>query len=481
MRDPKRGLRRTVREHLKFAIVVGNRDQFPSHLASDGRKKMIEVLQELGHEVVVLPEDQGTGGTVQTQADARECAALFKRHADEIDGIVVTLPNFGDEKAAANAIRWSGLDVPVLVHAEPDDPTRMSRPERRDAYCGKISLCSALVQYDVPFTLTSRHVVSVVDPAFREEVDFFAGVCRVVNGLRGARIGQVGTRPGPFVTVRYSEKLLEAAGVSVEVIDLSDLLAKIEALDGERVRARLEGLKEQLGVGADPGRAPCFNEENLARMAKLALALEDWIVETELDAVAFQCWTAVEESLGVVPCAALSALSSAMVPAACEADVTGALSMLALQLAANFPAALLDWNNNYGDDPDKCVLFHCSNLPVEFFDQPKLGAHAILRDLVGLENVCGTISGRIPPGDFTFARVTTDDINGEMAFYVGEGVFTDDPLETFGGYGVAEIPGLEELLEDVCQGGFEHHVAVTLRCVGRVLEEAFSNYLGFAG
>src|SRR5271157_3897756 len=215
VRDPVKGLVRTIRTSMTYGVIVGSRGGFPHKLAKKGHDDMIEVLQGLGHNVVILSEDDTPNGAVETLADAKKCAALFQQHASEIDGIIVTLPNFGDEKAIANALRWSAIDVPVIVHAEPDVIELMVRGERRDSFCGKISVCNNLNQYNIPFTLTAQHTCPVSGEDFKEEIEYFTAVCRVVNGLKNARLGAIGARPAAFNTVRYSEKLLESAGVSV--------------------------------------------------------------------------------------------------------------------------------------------------------------------------------------------------------------------------------------------------------------------------
>jgi L-fucose isomerase-like protein len=471
-KDPAKGISRKVRDTLTFGIIVGNRNSFPDYLAQKGRDDIVEVIEGLGHHVVVLSDSETPFGTVMTHQDARVCANLFKREADKIDGIIVTLPNFGTEKAVANAIRWAHLDVPVLIHAEPDNPKKMIKGQRRDSFCGKISVCSNLNQYGIPFTLTTDHTCPVQGELFKEDLETFAGICRVVNGLKGARLGAIGARPAAFNTVRYSEKILENAGVSVETLDLSEVIGQVTAMEtDDRVKHRIAYIKSYVTIGNE---AP---PESIEKLAKLAIVVEDWIAALELDAIAFQCWTAIENYLGIAPCAMLSMLSNKMIPAACEVDVTGALSMLALALASGTPAAILDWNNNYGDDPDKAVAFHCSNLPADLLKDPTLDSH--FSDNFEEGTGFGTILGRIKPGSFTFARITTNDLEGELMFYTGEGEFTEDTLETFGAYGVMEVVGLQELLQEICYAGFEHHFTATRGSVAYIIEEALSTYLGY--
>ncbi len=156
-------------------------------------------------------------------------------------------------------------------------------------------------------------------------------------------------------------------------------------------------------------------------MAKFALVVERWMEENDLVATAVQCWTAIEEYFGIVPCTVMSMLSNALRPSACETDITGAIGMYAMALASDKPSALLDWNNNYGDDPNKGVMFHCSNLPKDFFEEAEMSYQEIIAGSVGKENTYGTVVGRVKCGPFTYCRVSTDDARGAIRVYLGEG------------------------------------------------------------
>ncbi len=458
-----------------LGLIVGNRGFFPDHLVEEGRKEVLAVLDAAGFDVIALPEEETPFGSVETRADAKQCAALFKAHADKIDGVLVTLPNFGDERGIAETLRLSGLNVPVLIHAFPDDLNKLSLQDRRDSFCGKISACNNLRQYGIDFSLTHGHCLAPSSPQFRTDLAWFAGVCRVVKGLRGARLGAIGARPAAFNTVRFSEKILEANGLSVEVLDLSEVFGRIGKLDDSvaAVQEKLAALRAYICADQVP-------EAPLLKMAKFGVVVDEFVADNDLCATAVQCWTSIEEYFGIVPCAVMSLLSSSLIPSACEVDVTGAVGMYALTLASGTPAGLLDWNNNYGDDPDKCILFHCSNLPQDLFGgQATMSWQDIIGGTVGNENTYGTCVGRLSPGPFTFARVSTDDLAGQIEAYVGHGDFTDDPLETFGGVGVAHVEDLQTLLEHICLQGFEHHVAVTRGHHAAILEEALGNYLGW--
>jgi L-fucose isomerase-like protein len=214
-------------------------------------------------------------------------------------------------------------------------------------------------------------------------------------------------------------------------------------------------------------------------MAKFGSVIDQWVKDTELDGTAIQCWTALEEFFGIVPCTLMSMMSDSLLPSACEVDVTGLLGMYILQLASGTPSALLDWNNNYADEPDKCVLFHCSNLPKSFFKSANMDFQEIIAGSVGKDNTYGTMVGRIAAGPATYLRTTTDDAAGVISTYVGEGEFTNDKLDTFGGYGVMKIPNLQALLQFICTMGFEHHVAMNMSQKADAIAEAIGNYLGW--
>jgi len=457
-----------------LGVIVGNRGFFPDHLCETGRAEVLRVLKEEGIETVILGPNDTPFGSVETLADAEKCAALFKQQRDEIDGILVTLPNFGDERGVADAIRRSGLDVPVLVQAFPDDADKMTLADRRDSFCGKMSVCNNLKQYGIPFTLTTLHTVSPDSEGFRGDLRQFLGTCRVVRGLRGARVGMLGARPAAFITVRYSEKLLEKAGISVEVLDLSEAFGRAGRLndDDREVQCKLDEIKAYVSTVGVPAEA-------MIKMAKFALVMQQWIDENELAATAVQCWTSMEEFFGVVPCTVMSMLSNALMPSACETDITGAVGMYAMQLASGRPSALVDWNNNYGDDPDKGVIFHCSNLPQAVFADIKMDYQDIIAGTVGKENTYGTVVGRIKSGPFTYCRVSTDDEQGVIRVYLGEGELTEDPVQTFGGYGVVHIPDFQRLLHHICENGFEHHAAINLSRVASAVNEALSKYMGW--
>src|ERR1700720_2268686 len=462
------------KSRMTVGLIVGNRGFFPDHLAKTGREEMLQVLESAGIDVVVLTAEQSKHGAVETHEEAKRCAALFRSASERIEGVIVSLPNFGDERAIADTLRLARLNVPVLIQATPDTPSKMGIAHRRDSFCGKMSACNNLKQYGIPYSLTRLHTVTPDSEEYKKDLAWFAGVCRVVNGLRNLRIGAIGARPAAFNTVRYSEKLLEASGISVETLDLSEVLGSISRMrdDDEQAVRKLQTIQKYVSTSGVPQAA-------LLKMAKLGAVVDQWMSSASVHISAVQCWTSIEENLGVVPCTVMSMMSDNLLSSACEVDVCGVLSMHCLRLASESPSALLDWNNNYGTHPDKAVCFHCSNLPKHFFRDVKMDYQEIIAGTVGKDNTFGTCVGRVKSGPMSYARFSTDDRTGRIRGYVGGGNFTDDPLETFGGAGVVEIPRLQELLRYICENGFEHHVAANFSTVAGVVHEAATRYLGW--
>ena len=465
------------KKKLCFGVIIGTRAYFNSALAKDVRKQLLKTIEEQGYDYVILPEDATSTGSssIETREDGIKCAELFRQNRDKIDGIIVSLPNFGFEIGIINAISIADLNVPVLVQACDDENDKVDLDSRRDAFCGKISVCNNLYQYGIPFTDTTLHTYSIYSDLLAKDINRFAAVCRVVNGLRHARIGAIGTRPAGFQTVRASEKILQATGITVVPVDLSEILGaarKIEDTDAELVQ-KIEEIKKY-------ARVPQQYSEKLMLQAKFGVAVERWMNANAIDAVAIQCWDSLEQNYGCAACVTMSMLGEKLIPAACEVDIAGAVSMYALTLASQHQSALLDWNNNFAEDRNKCVCTHCGNFPKSFImNDIELGTLGVLGRTLGKVHTFGAVYGKVKQGDFTFFRISTDDTKGCIKSYLGEGTITDDPYGMDGCIAVTKVDNLQTLMKYICKNGFEHHVAMCRGNVKDILQEAIESYLGW--
>jgi L-fucose isomerase-like protein len=462
------------KKHLTFGLIIGTRSYFNSTLADDVRASLLSTLAEQGHDCVILdPADTPTRGSIETREDGIRCANLFRAHRDQIDGIIVSLPNFGFEIGIINAISLAELNVPILVQACDDENDKVDLDSRRDAFCGKLSVCNNLYQYGIPFTDTSLHTYSIHSPLLIEDLNRFAAVCRVVNGLRHARIGAIGARPAGFQTVRASEKILQASGITVVPVDLSEILGEAGKIDGQslELKNKIESIRAYAHI-------PEGYEEKLALQARFGVAVDRWIAANEVDATAVQCWDSLEQNYGCAACVSMSLLSEGLMPSACEVDIAGAVSMYALTLASGQASALLDWNNNFAEDRDKCVCTHCGNFPKSFVrNDLTLGTLGVLGRTLGKINTFGAVKGKVTEGPFTFFRISTDDTYGVIKSYLGKGEITDDPYGMDGCIAVTRVENLQKLLKYMCKNGFEHHVAMCRTHVADVLQEAIESYL----
>lgn len=456
-----------------FALFFGNRGFFPAKLMAQARKEIPEVLESMGYDYIILNEKATRFGAVETPAEGQVYANFLEKNKGKFGGVILSLPNFGDETGAVTALKDAG--VPILIQAYPDELNKMAPSERRDSFCGKFSIMDVFVQYGVRFTILPPHTVSPSSKIFKNQIDYFDRVCRVVNGVKGMTVGAIGARTTAFKTVRIDEGALQKNGITMETYDLSDIFCRMEQVDekNKKYKDKKEILKNYSSWSGVP-------EESFIKITKLGVVLDGLIKENKLDAIALRCWVEMQQQLGISPCVVLSLLNNEFIPAACEVDVGNAVAMYALGKASGEVTTCLDWNNNYGDEESKCILFHCGPVPQAMMRaKGKITDHAILANAVGSGKAYGPNQGRIKAGPFTFSSMLTAD--GKLKFYAGEGQFTNDPIpeEFFGCAGVAEIPKLQDVLMHIGNAGHRHHVSITPSRVSAPFAEALTKYLGF--
>jgi L-fucose isomerase-like protein len=455
-----------------FALFYGNRAFFPASLIAEARTELPRVLAGLGHRTIALNPTATRYGAVETPGEGRTFAAFLAEHRGEFGGVILSLPNFGDENGAVAALRDAG--VPILVHAWPDTLDRMQPEVRRDSFCGKLSVMDVFGQNGLPFTALTPHVAAPASEAFRRNIDHFDRVCRVVNGMRRVTVGSIGARTTPFKTVRIDEVALQRHGITVETLDLSEIIARIGSVSAgdDAYKEKAAALKAYTSWDGVPDRS-------FEGLVRLGVVLDRVSAEYGMDAIALRCWTELQTQIGVSPCVLLGEMNERGEAAACEVDVGSALAMRALSLASGGPAACLDWNNNYAEEGEKCILFHCGPVPASLMERGgRVTEHAILAGSVGAGCTFGCNVGRIRPGAITFGNLLTD--QGRLKYYLGTGRFTADPIppEFFGCAGVAEIPGLQDVLLRLGREGHRHHVALAAGSVAAPLREALERYLG---
>lgn len=456
-----------------FALFFGNRGFFPESLISGARTEMKERLSALGYASIALDAAATPNGAVETPQDGEVYARFLRENRGKYHGVILCLPNFGDETGAIAALQDAG--VPILIQAYPDEFDKMGFSERRDAFCGKLSIMDVFYQYGLPYTTFRPHTVHPGDDVFAKHLEWFAAVCRVVNGMKRMTVGAIGARTTAFKTIRFDELTLQRCGITTETLDLSDVFLRVRELDtgSNSYKEKAERLKDYTRWDHVP-------EEAFATLVSLSVVLDELIIEYNMDALALRCWLEMEKVLKVSPCVLLSELNDRGVPAACELDVCNAVAMRALSLASGRSPICLDWNNNYGDDENKCILFHCGPVAQSLISgKGTVIDHPMFAKALSPGCAFGCNIGRIAPNPMTFASSKTE--NGKLIFYLGEGRFTNDaiPDDFFGCGGVAQIKDLQKKLEIIGHQGFRHHTGVTAGHAAVPLNEAFTRYLNY--
>lgn len=457
---------------MTFALCFCNRGFMPGELIYGAREDMIKAVTDAGYDYIAMDAELTRYGGVETREEGRLYARWLREHEGSYDGVIFSMPIFADENGAITALQDAG--VPILMQAYPDEIGKMDFAHRRDAYCGKFSVTDVFTQYQVPFTVMKPHVVHPLSTTFAENLRDFAAICRVVNGMKRFNVGCIGARTTAFKTVRFDEITLQKYGINVESFDLSEVFFKVGKKADEDVKVLAKA--EKLKAYSDFTRVP---EKNMLTLAKLSVVLDEYIEEYRLDALTLRCWNEMEEVLRICPCVLLSELNDRGIVASCEIDMCSALTMRAMHLASEMPTAVLDWNNNYGEEENKVILFHCGPVPTSLMtDKGRVTSHKMFdKDDPG--SGCGTCEGRIKPGEITIANCQTKD--GRIIVYASEARFTDDPIEDdyFGCAGVCEIPDMQKKMIRLARGGFKHHTSVGTGHMKEVLREAFTTYLGY--
>lgn len=487
----------------KFALGFGNRGFFPAKYMKEAREELPTVLEALGHKSVMMHENATRLGAVEEEPEGRRWAEWFDGVRGSVDGIIWTHPNFGNEAGMRPALYKAGKSgVPILLHAYPDDMTKLGRMDRRDSFCGKMSTMDVLTQFQVPFVALTPHVVAPSSPEFVENIKLFTAIAEGraqdpfkkvdfespfggrygTNVLEDITLLAIGARTSPFQTCRYDELVAAKNGINIQTQDLATIMDEMKAIkaDDPRMKAKMEVL----------GKYSCWTKafemdpKTLEKQARFAVIMDEYIAKYQPKAIGARCWTewqALKEWKMSI-CATLSHLNHGredgnMIPAACEVDVGNALAGYVMKLAGAKRVATQDWNNNWYNERDKFAFMHCGPHDTAWLD-PKaklmynmkghyVDTQAILDVSFGGPTP-GCIQGRFKPGPVTVGSATIGP--GNIFFYFLEGKVTKDviPPEYFGSAGVLEAPMLQEALLQIGHQGYKHHFEM---CDGHVAEK----------
>jgi len=384
-------------------------------------------------------------GLLYNNLDAMKAAKIFIDAG--VDAVFAPHVNFGTESAVAKCAKAVGK--PFLLWGPRDEAPLEDGSRLRDTQCGLFATSKILARYGVPF---SYIVNSRVDsPVFERGFKTFVAAARAANGFLNARIGQIGTRPGDFYTVMVNEgELLERWGIETVPLSIVDIEKRVldKVKTDKRITDEVAGFKERVAFRD-------MDEDAVKRIAGLKLTLIDWAEEEELSAIAFQCWDALQVSLGIVPCFVNSELTSMGIPVDCETDIHGALTSLLLQNASQTesPTFFCDLTIRHPETENGELLWHCGPFPLELAkDKAKafVGRHFILPS-----GNPGTGNWEIRGGGVTVARF--DGTRGDYSLFIGQGKGIEGPF-TLGTYLWIEVPDWPLWEEKFIYGPYVHHV-----------------------
>jgi L-fucose isomerase-like protein len=381
------------------------------------------------------------------------------------------MPNFSDENGAQAALAEVG--TPILVQAYRDMPGKMDFAHRRDSMCGKFAMCNVLRQCGIKYTIMPPFTVDPGEPKFQEQLRAFAGICRIVAGMRRTNIGAIGGRTTAFKTVRVDEIGLQRHGINVESFDLSAVFRLMKDVKPERIAEKRRRLLDTTEFN--------YADAKMEDICRFASVVDDLIDEYRLDAVAIRCWDELELAYGVAPCLVLGELNERGIAAACEVDIANAVIMRALSLGGNSAPMLLDINNNFGMDDNKSILFHCGPVPLSLMEgKGETIEHLMFAKSYGPGSGVGVNQGRIRKNlAVTFGSAKTED--GKICAFIGQGKLTGDGIEEgfFGSGVVLETDRMQEIVEHIGREGYRHHLSLTAGLNAWAVREALSNYLGY--
>ncbi|MDO4277009.1 MAG: hypothetical protein Q4D16_25390 [Eubacteriales bacterium] len=458
---------------MKLALLIANRGFFPSSVIEAAREDMRQAAKNSGVELLEMDSSLTHYGAVETRQEGELYADFLAQNYGLYDGLIICLPNFGDENGIKEAIK--DVEVPILLQAYPDEPGKLGFADRRDAFCGKLGLCAVLKQMKTKFTSGEPFVMHPLSSEFKGELDDFVAVCRIVKRMKHMRIGVLGARTTAFKSVRFDESALESLGADVETLDLSQVFSRIRDIQDND--PRLEIWEELIRRVSDVSDAPSYS---ILNQCKLGVVMEQLQSEMKLDVMAIRCWSELQYEFKITPCTVMGILNEKGIPVVCETDVTNGPAMLALSLASDGAAGCLDINNNYGREMEKCILFHCGPLPASLLcSSGHMEEHKMFVKTQGENCSWGVNVGRIRPGTITVCGMRTED--GQVRYFTERAEVMDIHIEEdfFGTYGVVEIPGLQKKLRHMSEEGFRHHAIITQGDQTRRIREALFNYLGY--
>ncbi|MCR5083955.1 MAG: L-fucose/L-arabinose isomerase family protein [Succinivibrionaceae bacterium] len=443
---------------IKLGFVPTRRSVFSAPDAIKYRNLTADRLRELGIDFVDI-DDINDEGLLFSDDHVAPIAEKFQKA--KVDGIILAHCNFGTEYLCARLAKRLGL--PVLLWGPLDERPLPNGVRLRDTQCGLFATGKVLRRFKVPFTYLTNCRLS--DPIFERGIRDFMAVCNVVRVCRNVRILQMGPRPFDFWTTMCNEgELLEKYNIQLSPVPLSEVSSEVRrVLAAHEANEELALLRERTNI--------LMPEDKVETVAALAKAMKNLIAKYGCQAGAIQCWTALQDEIGILPCAANSILNDMGIPIVCETDIHGAFTALMAEAAVmnSSRSFFADWTVRHPDNPNGELLQHCGPWPMSIAkDKPDLTCPIAFKDP-------GALSAEAKPADkLTLLRFDGD--NGEYSLLLGNARSVEGP-KILGTYMWVEVENIKRLEYKIVTGPYIHHCVGVYGDVVPVIYEA-CKYLG---
>ncbi|MBB6637780.1 L-fucose/L-arabinose isomerase family protein [Cohnella thailandensis] len=431
---------------LKLGYAPTRRFTFSAEDAFKYKVLIREKIESFGMDIDIVDlEDLNDEGLLYD--DHINADAIARKLKNErVDAVFFPHCNFGTEDTVARVAKAVGK--PTLLWGPRDEAPLEDGMRLRDTQCGLFATGKVLRRFNVPFTYITNSRVN--DPVFERGFTNFVAAANVVKTFRSLRILQIGPRPTSFWTMMCNEgELLERFGIELHPITLVDIQRaskKIESGNSSELAAAIDYIKEKLDYSE-------VTETDVRRIAALKVAMKQYAVNNQCSAIAIQCWSALQEAMGIMPCLANAILTDEQIPVTCETDIHGAITSVMVQAATmnTAPTFFADLTIRHPDNPNGELLFHCGNFPVSLSveEKPKLRKHFLFDD-----HSPGTHEGEIRGGDMTIARFDGD--HGEYSIFLGKARGIQGPY-TRGSYVWVEVNDWPLWEEKLVKGPYVHH------------------------
>lgn len=444
---------------LKLGYAPTRRSVFSKKDALKYKELVRDKLQSMGVQIVDLEGINDDGLLYDDQT--HEAAIIERFHNAGVDALFFPHCNFGTEDAVARVAK--ALNKPVLLWGPRDEAPLQNGMRLRDTQCGLFATGKILRRFGVPFTYIVNS--SVDSDVFQRGLKNFLAAANVVRAMKKMRILQIGPRPTAFWTMMFNEgELLEKFGIQVFPITLEEL--KSATLDIERQNSdALQQVKEQIQQTMDWSSV---QEDSVLRIAALKLAMRKFAEQYQCSGIAIQCWSALQDLIGIMPCLANALLTDDGIPVTCETDIHGTITAVLAQAATmnTTPPFFADLTIRHPENPNGELLFHCGNFPVSLSveKKPQLREHFLFDS-----HAPGTHEGEIKGGEISVVRFDGD--SGDYQLFLGRARGIEGPYSR-GSFLWIEVQDWPLWEERLVTGPYVHHVVGVHSNVIPVLYEA---------